>query len=201
MHELRSRRRLRWLGALALLCAPLTLQAAPGPEGDPAPPAPLRAADLSTAYLEDHELVEEARERGLTSGVRRALDEPSTKNDVRVALIDALHRSGRTRDLARTWVRHLQLQHGARDGLTLDDLRTDELLTLGYMIAREQSGPLSPLGGDSEVERADPAAAADRREQPPPRGHDPAGGARAGQGPARPLRPRAGAVRARPLRR
>jgi hypothetical protein len=115
----------------------------------------LERADLSGAYMDD-ELVSKARRGGMGQEVLRAVDEPATPNDVRIALIDAAARSGRSKGMAKRYARMLEARARGR-ALTLDEMATHELLALAQMRAHDDPKGLSAMGGDAEFERATPA--------------------------------------------
>ena len=139
-----------------LVCVYVCLSAGPAwAAGDEAPAGgPLERADLSEAYMDD-ELVSVARRGGLGQKVLRAIDEPTTPSDVRLALIDASARSGNSKDMARTYTRMLKARARGKE-LTLDNLATHELVALAHMRAHDAPAALSAMGGDSEFERATP---------------------------------------------
>ncbi len=124
-----------------------------GARGEPEAGA-LERADLSDAYMDD-ELVAKARRGGMGQAVLRAIDEPGTPNDVRIALIDASARSGQSKGMAKRYAKMLEGRSRGKT-LTLDDLSTHELLALAQMRAHDDPERLSAMGGDAEFERATP---------------------------------------------
>ncbi len=119
-------------------------------------PSPLEALDLSRAYSEEP-LVISARGEGLTSEVLRALEEPETPNDRRVAIVAALIRGGRVKQPSRLWLRRLASHHRVPlKQLDVAKLATHEALVLGWMLAMEQPRKLSGAGEQGEAGRAEP---------------------------------------------
>lgn len=114
------------------------------------------------------ELFEEiARDKGLGKGALRALMKPSTPNAVRIMLLDAAIQQQGASEVAGRVLRALRAWRGEDRALTLDTLRQEELLMLGYLAARASKDVLDPLGGEDEVERVSAmvllTAAASRR--------------------------------------
>jgi len=116
-------------------------------------PMPL-LANLSEPYIEQNEIVERVRRSGMDSQAWELLEEPETPFALRAAIIDAAARSGRIERMPEIYVRRMRRYHSGK--LTLDRLKTFELFTLGYLIARYDPVKLAPLGGSSEVEKSSP---------------------------------------------
>ncbi len=118
-----------------------------------APPKPLEA-DLSTPYIQQNQIVERVRSSGMDTEAWELLEDPETPNALRAAVVDAAARSQRAKRMPEIYVR--RLKRFGNSTLTLDSLKTYELFTLGYLIARYDPERLAPLGGKTEIEKADP---------------------------------------------
>jgi|GEM_PF-6273817 len=118
-----------------------------------APPKPM-LADLSTPYIQQNKIVERVRSSGMDSEAWELIEDPETPNALRAAVIDAAARSQRAKRMPEIYVR--RLERFGNSSLTLDSLKTYELFTLGYLVARYDPEDLRPLGGKTEIEKATP---------------------------------------------
>ena len=169
--------------AIATLHAPLAAQepiplfdeaeiasAGTPPEHTAQQVAPPRHIDASwaTSYSPrpDDLLAEIARDKGMGKGTLKALMRPSTPNAIRIMLLDAAIKEQAASEVAARLLRAMRAMRGEGEALTLDNLKQEELLMLGYLAARA-SKEMGPLGGEDEVERLSAlvllAAAASRR--------------------------------------
>lgn len=108
-------------------------------------------AHISQPYA-THPAVKQAQEKGLTSSVWEALDEPQSAMALRAAIVDALARGGHGSAALKRYT--LKLVYSKKR--TLNDLQTHQLFTLGWMRARVQANGFGATKGKHEIQRADP---------------------------------------------
>lgn len=120
--------------------------------------APLTKLRFDRAYDKELPAIKEAQQFGLNANIITLIDDPQTPYGQRAALIQAAVMSKKTQDPSARYVRYLKQTYGAKH-LELGKLATHEAFNLGWMRALESpdsAASLTPIGGDSEAERAEP---------------------------------------------
>lgn len=135
-----------------------TLALAKSPADPTTDQAPLTKLRFDLAYDKELPEIKEAQKFGLNAHIISLIDDPQTPYGQRAALIQAAVMSKKTPNPSARYIRYLKQTYGAKH-LELGKLATHEAFNLGWMRALESpdtAASLSPIGGDSEAERAEP---------------------------------------------
>jgi hypothetical protein len=117
--------------------------------------SPLTSTQFSEAY-QDVELVNLAGKKQLTPALMQALSDPTISNDRRSAIVNALGWSVEGQNNADLYLDYLAKQYRQnRSNLKIENLATEELFALGYLLAMDDYFTLKALGGTGELEQSD----------------------------------------------
>lgn len=117
--------------------------------------SPLTSTNFSEAY-QDVKYVQLARQKRLTPALMDALSDPMVSNDIRAAIVNALGWSADGQNNAALYLNYLaQRYQQNKSQLKIENLATEEIFALGYLLAMDDYFTLKALGGAGELEQVD----------------------------------------------